>query len=50
MAWEIYTPRRGRPPKKGKATDSLEGIKINWIRIKPGKPGRPKKTEEEVSS
>lgn len=43
MACEIYRSKKGRPPKKGKATDSLEGIKFNWKRFKPGKPGRPKK-------
>ena len=44
MAFTVFRAKRGRPPKKGKATDSLEGIKFNWRRI-PIRRGRPKKKE-----
>jgi len=42
MPFEVFRfKREGRPPKKGKATDSLEGIKFSWRRI-PVRRGRPK--------
>jgi len=46
MIFTVHKARgRGRPRKKGKTTDPLEGIKFNWERIII-RPGRPKKKTE----
>jgi len=45
MTFEVFKfTRKGRPRKKGKTTDPLEGIKFNWERVII-RPGRPKKTK-----